>query len=136
MIIDTSIIMTMLLDEPEAGEAYNILSTVDKLKISAGTLIECSVVVHARLGKKGHERLYQTLKDANVSIIPVSQSHADLAQGGFVRYGKGQQNKASLNFGDLFAYALAKESGEALLCKGNDFIHTDIEVIRLGDTAS
>ena len=131
MIVDTSIIMTMLLDEPEAGDAYNILSTVDKLNISAGTLIECSVVVHTRLGEKGRERLHQTLSQANVSVIPVTQGQADLAQDAFIRFGKGQKNKASLNFGDLFAYALAKESNEALLCKGNDFIHTDIEVIRL-----
>lgn len=131
MIIDTSIIMAMLLDEPEAGEAYNILTTVDRLKISAGTLVECSVVVHTRLGKQGHDRLHQTLKNANVDVIPVSQEHAGIAQDAYIRYGKGQKNKARLNFGDLFAYALAKESGEALLCKGNDFIHTDIEVIRL-----
>lgn len=103
MIVDTSVIMVMLLDEPEAGEAYNILSTVDNIKISAGTLIECAVVVYARLGNQGHDRLYQTLSQANVEIIPVEENHANIVQQNFSIYGKGQSNSAQLNFGDWFS---------------------------------
>ncbi|GGD01103.1 type II toxin-antitoxin system VapC family toxin [Aquisalinus flavus] len=131
MIVDTSVLIAMIMDEPDASKAYDALSSVSDLKISTGTLVECATVVQAQLGKRGWIRLHQTLVEANVEFVPFSSSQAQIARGAFPKYGKGQNNRAQLNFGDLFAYALARETGETLFFKGADFVHTDLKLLRL-----
>ena len=131
MIIDTSVLMAILRDEPEAAKAYTYLSNVDSLKISTGTMFECIIVARAQLGQRGAERLYQTIISSNIEQVPVSIEQTLIAQTAFPKYGKGQGGKAGLNFGDMFAYALAKELNETLFFKGDDFIHTDLKLLRL-----
>ena len=131
MIVDTSALIAIFKDEPEAGDALNFLENADNLKISNGTMFECVIVLQSQLGAAGVQKLHAALSVGDIQQVPVNDEQVRIIEKGFVRYGKGQGGKAGLNFGDCFAYALAKETGETLLCKGNDFIHTDIEVIRL-----
>jgi len=72
------------------------------------------------------ERFDEFFKEANISVEPVTLEQARLAREAYRDFGKGSGHPAKLNFGDCFAYALAKATGEPLLFKGDDFIHTDI----------
>lgn len=94
--------------------------------ISAATLLEASMVFEGRVGHRGAAELDQLIASLGIAVIPFTQSQAALAREAFRRFGKGR-HPARLNFGDCIAYALAKERGEPLLFKGDDFSQTDIE---------
>ena len=128
MIVDSSVILAIFLDEPEAGEALGILQNADHLEMSAGTLMECSVVIKSRLGQHGLQKLHALLEASGIDIVAATAEHAEIAEVAFAKYGKGQGHPAQLNFGDLFAYALSKETGDILFCKGKDFPATDLRV--------
>jgi ribonuclease VapC len=93
--------------------------------MSAGTLVEAAIVVEARLGHAGGRELDLLLHAAAVDIVPVDREQAELGRQAWRRFGKGN-HRAALNYGDCFAYALAKRSGEPLLSKGDDFPRTDV----------
>jgi ribonuclease VapC len=125
MVIDTSAILAILFNEPEA-EHFEIALEADPSRlISAATLLETAIVVEARLGEAGGQELDLLLEKAQVVIIPFTAEHAKIARYAYRTYGKGQ-HPAGLNYGDCFAYALAKTTGEPLLFKGNDFSRTDV----------
>jgi ribonuclease VapC len=128
MVIDTSAILAILLQEPEAEFFIHLLATDIKRLISAGTLLESMMVIEARKGESGGRELDLLLHRAKVDIIPFDDEQAEIARHAWQRYGKGR-HVAGLNFGDCFAYALSKVSNEPLLFKGNDFKQTDIKVI-------
>ena len=94
-----------------------------EVRISAGTLLEVRIVA-ARDG--GLAELAELLEAVGVEVEPVDPAQVDAAMDGFLRFGKGR-HAAGLNYGDCFAYGLAKTAGEALLFKGNDFAQTDLE---------
>lgn len=94
--------------------------------ISAATLLESSIVMMTRTGPSGVKDLDQLLATAGVRCVAVDTSQALLAREAFARFGKGR-SRASLNFGDCFAYALSRASGQPLLFKGEDFSKTDIQ---------
>jgi ribonuclease VapC len=94
--------------------------------MSAANIVETGIIVGARFGPDAERDLDLFVARANIEIAPVTADQAMLARRAFREFGKGQ-HPAGLNFGDCFAYALAKASGEPLLFKGNDFSQTDIQ---------
>jgi ribonuclease VapC len=101
--------------------------------ISAGTLLEASIVMQARTGYDGVADLDELLAVAAIRCVAVDETQAHLARAGFERYGKGRA-PAGLNFGDCFAYALANATSRSLLFKGDDFGQTDLRSARADNT--
>jgi len=125
MVIDTSALLAVLFDEPERDQIIGRITAASRRLISAGTLIECSIIVESRRGEVAGRELDLFLHRADVQTVAVNEEQALLARAAWRRYGKGR-HPAGLNFGDLFAYALARASGEELLYKGDDFARTDL----------
>jgi ribonuclease VapC len=128
MIIDTSAVLAILQDEPESPQIRHAIEDDPIRLMSAATYLEASMVVEARFGEAGGRELDLLLHVARVEVVAVDREQADVARDGFRRYGKGR-HRAALNFGDCFSYALARVSGEPLLFKGQDFVHTDVESV-------
>lgn len=125
MVIDTSAIIAILFNEPDALDIALTIEAASVRRISAATLLETAIVVETRHGLAGGEKLDQFINSASVKIEPVTAEQSAIARVAFRLYGKGR-HPAGLNYGDCFAYALAKAAGEPLLFKGNDFVHTDV----------
>jgi ribonuclease VapC len=125
MVLDTSALLALLLDEPEA-EGFRAAVEDDSTRlVSAATLLETALVIEARKGEPGGRELDVLIQKADVVVVPVDAEHVSEARRAYRRFGKGR-HAAGLNFGDLLAYALARTSGEPLLFKGDDFTKTDI----------
>jgi ribonuclease VapC len=122
MVVDTSALMAVLLDEPDCARCVAAMSTDAPLLISAGTLAEAEIVAGRRGARAALDRLMARLKP---EIVPVTAIDARLVADAYENWGKGI-HPASLNFGDCFAYALAKARGYPLLFVGNDFALTDV----------
>lgn len=131
MVIDTSAIVAVLFDEPEAQKIAETIAIFAVLalprRISTATLLEAAIVVEKRHGVAGGEKLDRFLEAAAVQVEPVTQEQCAIARLAFRTYGKGR-HAAALNFGDCFSYALAKAVDEPLLFKGNDFMQTDVKI--------
>ncbi len=127
MIVDTSALVAILTDEPDAPRiAAAIRSARGNLAVSAATLVEATMVVEGRGGEKAGHNLDAILRHMEAEVVPVDRRQAETARRGWRRFGKGR-HKAALNFGDCFAYALAIERDEPLLFKGGDFARTDVK---------
>lgn len=125
MVVDTSALVAIVLGEPERlAFTELILDQSDRLA-STASLLEVGMVVLARLGEPGMERLRAILKQMDIQAVAFTEAQLQLALDAFERFGKGR-HPAGLNFGDCFAYALAKATNQPLLFKGNDFALTDI----------
>ena len=129
MIIDASAIIAILRDEPDAAFFARKITDATNRRVSAVNFVEAAVVIDASRDPIASRRFDDLLGEASVSIEPVTGRQAIIAREAYRDFGKGSGHLARLNFGDCFAYALAKEMNEPLLCKGNDFIHTDITSI-------
>lgn len=131
MIIDTSATIAVILFEPEAPRLsqaiVEFLAEGRRPLMSAGTAVECGVVVTRREADLGRTALERFLQETNTEIVPVDADQVRLAWAAFEAYGKGR-HPAALNFGDCFAYALARQRGLPLLFKGADFSRTDVAV--------
>ncbi len=125
MILDTSALIAILYGEPEARDFVERIRAADICRISAANHVELSMVVESQLGPNGARQAEAFLRRAGVVVEPVTIEQGDLARQAFLDFGKGR-HKAGLNFGDCFAYALSRATGEALLFKGDDFALTDI----------
>jgi ribonuclease VapC len=125
MVVDTSALIAILLREPEAAAFEHALERDPVRLISAVTRVELSFVVEGRKGNPGRLDLERLLQAGSFDIAGVTPVQADIAIEAFRRFGKGR-HRASLNIGDCFAYALAAATGQKLLFKGDDFVHTDI----------
>lgn len=125
MVIDTSSVICILLSEPEAEYHARLLASDPENVMSAANWFETMMVVQSKLGKTGVQELEGLLKSINIKIIAVDSKMAQVAFSAWLKYGKGR-HPAGLNFGDCFAYALAKLRGEPLLFKGEDFSKTDL----------
>jgi ribonuclease VapC len=121
MIIDTSAVVAMLQLEPEATAMLRLLSARSDTVMSAGTYLECGIVVDGAKDPKASVNLDALIRDLGISIAPVTAEHARMARQVYRDFGKGSGHPARLNFGDCFAYALAMERGEPLLYKGDHF---------------
>lgn len=124
MVIDTSALVAVLFDEPERDELIARITASPRRLVSSATLLESSIVVESRRGEVAGRELDLFLHRAQVRTVAVDHRQAELARAAWRRYGKGR-HPAGLNFGDLFAYALARSSAEELLFKGDDFAATD-----------
>ena len=125
MVLDTSALVAMLLGEPERERFMAALVQATDPLISAGTLLESSIVVYSKLGSGGLVDLDELLSTAGARCVAVDLAQVHLAREAFARFGKGQ-DRAGLNYGDCFAYALAKVTGTPLLFKGDDLAQTDV----------
>jgi ribonuclease VapC len=125
MIIDTSALVAVVLEEPRQREFVSKMTGAGWLRISAVTLTEASIVLFARGGQVKVDIMMALLARLGVETVPCDEVLVPLALDAFRRYGKGQ-HRAGLNLGDCFTYALAKYYGEPLLFQGNDFSETDL----------
>lgn len=125
MIVDTSAIMAILLDEPERPALVEKLARSSACQISAGSWIELSAV-QVRSNRDYHLTLDALAAEFSLVIAPVTIEQARIGHEAYRSYGIGSGHSARLNFGDCFAYALAKATGEPLLFKGDDFARTDV----------
>jgi ribonuclease VapC len=126
MIIDTSAIIAILRDEPEAEPCARTIADATDRRVSAVNFVETAVVIDASRDPIATRLFDDFIAEAKLSIEPVTEIQAKIAREAYRDFGKGSGHPAQLNFGDCFAYALAKLYGEPLLFKGRDFIHTDI----------
>jgi ribonuclease VapC len=125
MVIDTSALIAILGDEPERAAFTRKIAEAPVRLASTGSYLESAIVVDARYGEEGLRDLNLLMSTAGVELVPFDAEQATLARQAYSTYGKGR-HEASLNFGDCFAYALAKASGQPLLFKGSDFSKTDL----------
>ncbi len=125
MVIDTSVVIAILLGEPDAAEFAAAIEQDSMRLLSAASLLEASIVIETRKGDEGARDLDLLIYRAGIQIVPVDAEQAEVARLAWRRFGKGR-HPAALNYGDCFAYALAKTSGARLLFKGADFGQTDL----------
>jgi ribonuclease VapC len=125
MIVDTSALVAVLFREPEADQYIQLIHNADRCLISAGTYLELSIVLERQAGPEADRQCEMFFRRAGIAIEPFTVEQAHLARQAFHDFGKGR-HAAGLNFGDCFAYALSKFTGEALLFKGEDFKRTEI----------
>ena len=129
MILDSSAVVAVLRDEPEAFVMAKAMSLVEVCAISAVSYLEAAIVIDSGRDPIASRRFDDFFREASIVIEPATVNQAKIARDAYRDFGKGR-HRAGLNFGDCFAYALAKEKGESLLFKGDDFCHTDVEPAR------
>ena len=126
MIIDTSALVAILFAEPDAATYAVAIEAAEGRRISAVNYVEAAVVIDGRRDPVASRRFDDVIREAMIIVEPVDERQAQAAREAYRDFGRGSGHPARLNFGDCFAYALARDRGEPLLFKGNDFIHTDI----------
>jgi ribonuclease VapC len=125
MVIDTSALLAILLNEPERSNFIRRIASEQVRVISAASVIEAGMRLHALKGPLAVGQMELFLQRSGVEIAPLDAFQVPLALRAFERYGKGR-HPAGLNFGDCLSYALAKMRGDVLLFKGDDFAKTDL----------
>lgn len=131
MIVDTSALMVILRDEVEAQACAMTIAAADHNRLSAANYLEAAIVIDGSRNPIASRRFDDLLREANIVIEPVTEYQANVAREAYRDFGRGSGHPARLNFGDCFAYALAKTFREPLLCKGNEFVHTGIDTVNL-----
>ena len=127
MVIDTSALIAILQNEPEGRPFTEAIEAADTRALSVVSFVEASMVIDARYGPDGLRDLDLYIAKARIDLVPVDADQAHAARSAFRAYGK-RRHPAGLNFGDCFAYALARTLGQPLLFKGEDFPLTDVAV--------
>lgn len=127
MIVDTSAIVAIALQEPGFEELLAKLAKAQNTGVGVPTLVETAIVLSARLRQDARGILSRFLMEGSIATVPFGDAHLAAAVDAWLRYGKGR-HMASLNFGDCLSYATAALAGEPLLCVGNDFVHTDLSL--------
>lgn len=127
MIVDSSAIVAILSDESDARELARAMEEAQDRRISVANYVEAAMVVDSRRNPALSRRLDDFLRETQLLLEPVTAEQARIAREAYRDFGKGR-HRAGLNFGDCFAYALAKDKREPLLFKGDDFRRTDVEV--------
>ncbi len=128
MVLDTSALLVILLNEAEAPPFAAALEADPVRLLSAASLLETSIVIEARVGEAGGRELDLLLHKAEVEVVAVDAVQAELARHAYRQYGNAR-HPAALNYGDCFAYALAQSAGEPLLFKGDGFGKTDVATV-------
>ena len=131
MVLDTSAIVAILLREPEHERFSALLADAEDPLISAATLLESSIVLQSKIGDEGVTALDDLLLAASVRCVAVDEQQARTARDAYAQFGRGR-SPAGLNFGDCFAYALARVRHRPLLFKGSDFSKTDCVAAAVG----
>lgn len=124
MIIDSSALVAIVLQEPEADDLLRRMRGAPSLAIGSATLLEAGIVLSARLQRDARGLLARLLQESGIAVVDVTEAHFGVAMDAWLRYGKGR-HPASLNFGDCISYAIAVVAGAPLLCVGDDFPQTD-----------
>lgn len=127
MIIDTSVLIAILRKEPERDVFIAAIKGAAERRLSAASFLEAGIVLDGSRDPVLSRKLDDLLADASITIEPVTEAQARIAREAHRDFGRGSGHPAKLNFGDCFAYALAKDKGEPLLFKGDDFAKTDVE---------
>jgi ribonuclease VapC len=130
MIVDTSALIAILRDEPDAPFCAQAIENAALRRLSAANFLETAVVIDGGRDPVASRRFDELIAEACIIIEPVTEPQAKIAREAYRDFGKGSGHPAQLNFGDCFAYALAKDKSEPLLFKGNDFVHTDITPVQ------
>jgi ribonuclease VapC len=126
IVADTSAIVAIAFAEPERQAFSDAVQQADKVLMSTVSVVETRMVVHGRRGQRAVLLVDDLLRLPVFELIAPGSAEMDAAYAAFVTYGKGSGHPASLNFGDVFSYALAKVRGLPLLYKGDDFSQTDV----------
>lgn len=130
MIVDSSALVAIALREPGWERLRDAVGLDLRPGVGAPTLVETSIVLAGRIGATARTALARLLEDGEFEVLSFERDHWPIALDAFVRYGKGR-HPAALNLGDCFAYATASVAGEPLLCVGDDFSQTDLDVVPL-----
>ncbi len=125
IVSDTSALMALVMDEPEAPDIRQAIDEAGQTLISAATLIEFYIVAMGK-GDDVYARAQALIRELPIAVVPFDSEQAEIARRAYEQYGKGRGHPAQLNFGDTFSYALASSRGLPLLYKGGDFARTDI----------
>ena len=125
MVIDTSALVAILQDEPERRVFNEAIEAAERRAMSVASFVEASMIIETRYGPDGVRDLDLLIAKAGIELVAVDVDQAHVARTAFCVYGK-RRHPASLNFGDCFAYALARTLDEPLLFKGTDFPLTDV----------
>jgi ribonuclease VapC len=134
MIVDTSALIAILRDEPQAETLAHAIESSSVRRLSAVSFVEAAVIIDASRDPVASRRFDDLIKEAQIIIEPVTEEQARIAREAYRDFGRGTGHPAKLNFGDCFAYALAKFTAEPLLFKGDDFARTDINPHSPDDT--
>jgi len=132
VILDSSAVVAILRAEPEAPAMARAVDRAETCAVSAVSYVEAAVVIDSGRDPIASRRFDDFFRESEVVVESVTPWQAEIARQAYRDFGRGR-HRAGLNFGDCFAYALAKEKGETLLFKGDDFCHTDIEPAEDGD---
>jgi ribonuclease VapC len=127
VILDSSAVVAILLQEAGADELEAKVAAASALGIGAPTFLEALMVLSSRFGRDASGHLEGLLWRSEAVVVPFSEEHARAAAEAFARFGKGR-HRAALNFGDCMSYAVAKLAGQPLLCTGKDFAKTDLNL--------
>lgn len=125
IVIDTSALAAIFFNEPEAGRYIELLRSTASPKLSCATLVETFIVVAGRTRRDNSATILEFMEGVGAELVSVDRHQALLVNEAFLSFGKGR-HRAALNYGDCFAYALAKSLDLPLLFKGDDFRHTDV----------
>ncbi|MGA3398170.1 MAG: type II toxin-antitoxin system VapC family toxin [Acetobacteraceae bacterium] len=128
MVIDSSALVAILLQEPESDRFMQTAVATPLCLVSAASYLETCMVMIGRSGPLARFQVDRLVQAIGAEIVPFTESQSRRAVDAFLRYGKGRQRGAGLNFGDCCSYALAVETGLPLLFKGDDFGRTDVTV--------
>ncbi len=126
MIVDSSALLAVILNEEDEPRFAEAMIDAPQLRMSAANWVETAIVVDSHRSPAARIRFEDLVDALRLEIMPVTVEHAYRARAAHGDYGRGH-HRARLNFGDCFAYALAKSRGEPLLFKGDDFARTDVE---------
>ena len=130
VVVDSSAILSILFAEPDSDDILVAISS-NSCVISAGNYLETAIVVDSTKNPIVIRKFDAFIKGAGIEILPVDLKQVEVARTAYRDYGKGSGHPARLNFGDVFAYALASTTNRELLCKGDDLIKTDIAIFNL-----
>ena len=125
MVLDTSALIALLQNEPEAEDFRTALELDETRMVSAATLLETAMVIETRKGEAAGRELDRLIDKASITIVAVDADQIEEARRAWRRFGRGR-HEAALNYGDLFSYALSQTTGQPLLFKGDDFRRTDV----------
>lgn len=131
MVVDSSVLLQILFEEPGAEEAVFVLGRASALIMASSTLLETEIVYGSRRGFNLGEVAELTLR-LGVALHPFTAEHAMEAKQAYALFSKGQGHQAQLNFGDCVSYALAKVAEQPLAFRGEDLSLTDLDVVKLG----
>jgi ribonuclease VapC len=127
MIVDTSAIIAVLKEESDAPRFLHAIAvSTERKRMSAANYLEAGIVVDANYNPVLSRRLDDLIVQTEIALEAVTPQQAEIARAAYRDFGKGSGHPAGLNFGDCFAYALAKAMREPLLFKGDNFSRTDI----------